>query len=608
MATVFKAYHANLDRYVAIKVLHRVFKEDPNFEKRFQREAKVIAKLEHPSIVPVYDYSEHEGNSYLVMRFIEGKTLKARLGSGPLGPGEAVALVDKVGDALTYAHNRGVLHRDIKPSNIMLDDDGGVFLTDFGLARMAQAGESTLSQDTMLGTPAYMSPEQARGDRDLDARTDIYSLGVVLYEITVGRVPFSADTPYAVIHDHIFTPMPPPRSINPSVPEEVERVLLKALAKEQDDRYASANELADAFATAVKAAGPEIFASAMHTLPLTETSPVAPPPPPPTVSGTDTAMASPTDALAAKPKKRSRWLLALGGVAALVVLCLLALAVISSAEDRQEALAGFEETIGVAEEGEPFEEPEVEEFPFGEPPPPEGRCVEEGLDILPVDLAIQQTEVFPDNACAHLELAIAFGEEGHEQGALEELEVAIEQGLSVDTLFYLGDTFYDEENYIAAARLYGLVYAQHGIPDAEDIAFWTLLQAMETPEGEEAVRRLAERFPQLAFPRSALALELAYRGEFDEAVGLAVDAILTQPESPVAHFAMGLIFLEQGRPVQARLQLTCVVRDLDTPPELLADAENLLQEIGPGDFDADAPRPGDEMPAELRGCFPREGE
>ena len=158
--------------------------------------------------MPVYDFDEHEGNPYLVMRFVEGVTLKARLARGSLHPDEALSMISGVCDALTYAHGQGVLHRDIKPSNILLTDDGKVFLTDFGLARIAQAGESTLSQDMMLGTPAYISPEQARGDKELDAGTDIYSLGVVLYEITVGQVPYSADTPYAVIHDHIFTPLP----------------------------------------------------------------------------------------------------------------------------------------------------------------------------------------------------------------------------------------------------------------------------------------------------------------------------------------------------------------------------------------------------------------
>jgi hypothetical protein len=143
-----------------------------------------------------------------------------------------------------------VLHRDVKPSNILLTPDGQVFLADFGLARIAQAGESTLSQDALVGTPQYISPEQARGDPVLDVRTDIYSFGVVMYELLIGRVPYQADTPYAVIHDHIYAPLPLPRSIKPGFPESLERVLLKALAKQCDDRYASVAELMAAFESA----------------------------------------------------------------------------------------------------------------------------------------------------------------------------------------------------------------------------------------------------------------------------------------------------------------------------------------------------------------------
>lgn len=255
MASVYKAYHAALDRYVALKVLHQAFNEDSTFISRFQREARVVAKLEHPNIVPVYDYAEQEGRPYLVMKFIEGDTLKARMALAPLSSHEIEQVVESVGSALGYAHKQGVLHRDVKPSNVLISGENVMYLADFGLARIAVAGESTLSTDSVMGTPQYISPEQAMGRKDLDARTDIYSFGVMLYEMVVGQVPFSADTPFSIIHDHIYTPLPLPRSVNPNVPEPVQRVLLKALAKNREDRYQTVNELINAFKSAWVEAG-----------------------------------------------------------------------------------------------------------------------------------------------------------------------------------------------------------------------------------------------------------------------------------------------------------------------------------------------------------------
>ncbi len=255
MATVYKAYHAGLDRYVALKVLHPDLTEDPTFTARFQREARLVAKLDHPNIVPVYDFAEYDGYPYLVMKFIEGETLKARLGRGPLTTEEIDLTVDSVGSALAYAHQEGILHRDIKPSNVLIGTDGRIYLADFGLARIAQSGASTLSTDAVMGTPQYISPEQAVGRSDLDEGTDIYSFGVMLYELVVGQVPFSADTPFSIIYDHIYAPLPLPRSINPSVPESVERVLLKALAKERADRYTTVAEMVAAFKSAWESAG-----------------------------------------------------------------------------------------------------------------------------------------------------------------------------------------------------------------------------------------------------------------------------------------------------------------------------------------------------------------
>ncbi|MDO8753031.1 MAG: serine/threonine-protein kinase, partial [Anaerolineales bacterium] len=192
MATVYKAYHAALDRYVALKVLHPVFGEDPNFEARFQREARLVAKLEHPNIVPIYDYAEHGKQPYLVMKFIEGETLKARMARGPLETAEMSRVIEAVGAGLGYAHKVGILHRDIKPPNGLLANDGAIYLADFGLARIASLGESTLSGDMVMGTPQYISPEQAVGKKDLNDGTDIYSFGVMLYELVVGQVPFNA--------------------------------------------------------------------------------------------------------------------------------------------------------------------------------------------------------------------------------------------------------------------------------------------------------------------------------------------------------------------------------------------------------------------------------
>ena len=227
MATVYKAYHAALDRFVALKVMHPAFMEDDSFLVRFQREAKVVAKLDHPNIVSIFDFSEHEKQPYLVMKYIEGETLKAYLQKQTTTVLEMLPVIDAVANALTYAHKHNIVHRDVKPSNIILTPEGHTYLTDFGLARIALSNSTSLTAEQMIGTPQYISPEQALSKSDLDFRTDIYSFGVVLYEIATGQVPFNADTPFAVIHDHIYTPLPLPSKVNPSIPPELERVLLK---------------------------------------------------------------------------------------------------------------------------------------------------------------------------------------------------------------------------------------------------------------------------------------------------------------------------------------------------------------------------------------------
>jgi serine/threonine protein kinase len=252
MATVFRAYHAALDRYVAMKVMHTAFTEDPNFLERFQREALVVAKLDHPHIVPIFDYSSEDGRPYLVMKYIEGVTLKEKLKKFRPTYREMLPIIEDVGSALTYAHELGIVHRDVKPSNVLISREGKIYLTDFGLARMAQVSTTTLTSDQMIGTPQYISPEQATSSPNLDYRTDIYSFGVLIYEMVVGQVPYNADTPFAIIHDHIYTPLPLPSILNPSCPESIEKVLLKALAKDPAERYKDVNTMVRAFRAAIR--------------------------------------------------------------------------------------------------------------------------------------------------------------------------------------------------------------------------------------------------------------------------------------------------------------------------------------------------------------------
>ena len=195
MATVYKAYQPSMDRYVAIKILPHYLSQDPEFVKRFQREARAIAKLEHAHILPVHDYGEYEGIAYIVMRYVEAGTLKDRMAQGQLPLDEIGRLIEQIGGALDYAHRLGVIHRDIKPGNVLLDTQGDTYLSDFGLARMMEATQQLTASGVGVGTPAYMSPEQGQGVK-VDHRSDIYSLGIILYEMITGQVPYEAETPW----------------------------------------------------------------------------------------------------------------------------------------------------------------------------------------------------------------------------------------------------------------------------------------------------------------------------------------------------------------------------------------------------------------------------
>ena len=254
MATVYKAYQPSVDRYVAIKVLPSQLAESKEFAARFQQEARIIAKLEHPHILPVFDYGESEGVAYFVMRYMDAGTLKERMIEGrPLPLHEIDRLFTQLAEALSYAHSRGIVHRDLKPANVLIDAQGNVFLTDFGIAKLLESASPRLTQtDAIMGTPAYISPEQAQG-HPVDQRSDIYSLGIILYEMVTGSVPFTAETPLAVLFKHISDPLPPPSLVKPDIPPVVEQVLLKALAKDPRDRFGTAAEFVGAWERALQA-------------------------------------------------------------------------------------------------------------------------------------------------------------------------------------------------------------------------------------------------------------------------------------------------------------------------------------------------------------------
>ena len=246
MACVYKAYDKRLERYVALKVISSNQQQSESFIKRFEREAKALAKFSHPNIVDIHDYGDFNGIPYLVMEYLPGGTLKNRMGA-PVPYQEAARLILPIAQALDYAHQRNIIHRDIKPANILLSDTGIPMLSDFGIAKVTQAGQQTqlTAVGVGIGTPEYMSPEQGRG-LNIDHRSDIYSLGVVFFELLTGRKPFRADTPMATILKHISDPIPRPSELAPGIPPEAEQIIFKAMAKRPQDRYQTMSELAKA--------------------------------------------------------------------------------------------------------------------------------------------------------------------------------------------------------------------------------------------------------------------------------------------------------------------------------------------------------------------------
>src|SRR5258708_4592245 len=250
MATVYRARQLNIKREVAIKVIRADLAETADFIKRFEREAETIASLRHPYILKLFDYGEFGDTVYLVMELVSGGSLAELISKGPLPVATASRLLEQIASALDYSHERGIIHRDLKPQNVLLDEQNNPILTDFGIAKILSQTTSLTQSGMAMGTPSYMSPEQWMG-KALDSRADIYALGIMLFEMLSGQLPFRAETPYSMMHMHVNEQPPPVREQRAELPPGIDQIISKALAKDPDKRYASAGALAEAFKSAL---------------------------------------------------------------------------------------------------------------------------------------------------------------------------------------------------------------------------------------------------------------------------------------------------------------------------------------------------------------------
>lgn len=339
MAEVYRGFQPGLEREVAIKVMHPHLAEDEHFITRFQREAKAVARLRHAAIVQVIDFDVQDGSYYMVMEYIPGgRTLKENLidlnrQKKTLPLDVTLDIMAQLADALDYAHREGMIHRDVKPANVLMRDLAHPLLSDFGIARLVDQTGLT-SSGVMIGTPAYMAPEQGKGEQ-ADARSDIYALGVMLYEMLTGRPPYEADTPYGVILKHIGDPLPSPRQSVPALPDAIEKIVFKSLAKDPSDRYQQAGALRDALMQARQALADGTVAAQVTPPPAARLTPAA--------DGLETLAIGTAQAgestSASLVRRRSgigRWVLGLGGLLGLLLIAAVVIIVLLSGGDDED--------------------------------------------------------------------------------------------------------------------------------------------------------------------------------------------------------------------------------------------------------------------------------
>jgi tetratricopeptide (TPR) repeat protein len=499
------------------------------------------------------------------MKYIEGDTLKARLNQGPLSSVEIDQVINSVGSALAYAHRQGILHRDVKPSNVMIATDGKMYLADFGLARIADAGESTMSSDSIMGTPQYISPEQAMGKKDLDAGTDIYSFGVMLYEMVVGQVPFSADTPFSIIHDHIYTPLPLPRKVNPNVPEPVQRVLLKALAKDRLDRYQKTEELIEAFKASWIEAGIPMQGTAI-------------------TMRHEVSKASQTESkkqtVAAEPKKhRSPWIWVGAGTLALLCLAVVFVAILKYRPVPQVVPSPLPTaSVNIAT---PTLLPPIN---TGGPnnglggPTPENTSPE-------VNANMEQVKKDPGNPEAHLKLSLALWDSKQIRPAMEELAQAANLAgpANKEFLAKAATEFKNREAWVPAAGMYLRlipIYRGDKLPkELEENMYEAIYKSAEQKDMPLFV--FFERIDNASLPLGYIARGryALYNGTPEDAKAQLANAQKVKPDLYENYLLMAEIEFKTGNQTDAKKILLSLSSDLGAPEWIRFMAENYLSSM-----------------------------
>ncbi|MBK9715842.1 MAG: protein kinase [Kouleothrix sp.] len=532
MAVVYKAYQTDLQRAVALKVLPPELSLDGSYLQRFLHEARSVAALEHPHIVPIYAIGEAEGFNYIAMKFIAGQTLKQIVQErGALEVREAAAMLEQVADALDYAHSQGVIHRDIKPSNMMAERNGWVYLTDFGLARGGATSGLTIT-GTVMGTPEYMSPEQAQGLATIGPPTDIYALGVVLYEMLTGHMPFQADTPLGMLVARLQHSPRPPRDYRGDLPLPVEDVIMRALARRPEARFATATELIAAL-KAGAGLGTRSFAPQQRPIspPLGTPLPASPP------LGTPLPASLPTQA-APQPQVQPY-----------------VISTSAAAEAPRAATPPPPPTVPAgfgALPPAPVAPPKPEARAAGSPRSRRGLAIALGAIVLVLVAALLIDTFVLNRVDPRIEQGLTAGQAAIEQkGGLDRAIAAYKQVLEADP-----------KNVVAHTRL-ALIYT---LRDRND-------------EAEAAARAATAADPRSALAYAVLSEALGNQSELQDALAAANKAVELNDKLPLAYIARADIKASQAVESADGDQLKEAAADADKAIELAQKEDKLSQAL-----------------------------